>query len=182
MYQYSVRVVQMIMVVVALCVVAPTPAVHVPEPTSVATVDVTPVPAPKPKPPKRPTSSVLCLAQNIFYEASNQPLEGVEAVAATVFNRMASDSWPNSVCAVVYQYRQFSWTLDWSKWSRRPPQKFMELAKVYLDQREVLMAVYPVTHFHRVDISPRWAPTLTPVATYGEHIFYALPVGEPSGM
>lgn len=129
---------------------------------------------PQRKPIKRPTSSVLCLAQNLYFEAGTEPAAGIAAVAATVFNRMASKNYPQSICAVVYQPFQYSWTSNLRKWNKTPPKVFMTLAKEFIKDRDILRKDYPVTHFHRIDILPKWAPTLTYVSTFGQHIFYSM--------
>ena len=123
---------------------------------------------------KPPTSSVLCLAQNLYFEAATEPEAGIAAVAATVFNRIASKYYPQSICAVVYQPFQYSWTVKVSNWNRTPPKAFMTLAKQFIRDRDILREDYPVTHFHRIDITPKWASTMTYVSTFGQHIFYSM--------
>lgn len=54
---------------------------------------------------------VFCLAEAIYFEARDQPINGQVAVAMTVLNRLESSRWPNSVCGVIYQPNQFSYTL-----------------------------------------------------------------------
>lgn len=130
------------------------------------------------KKPKKVTNELLCLAQVIWFESGFEPREGIEAVAAVVFNRMQSEHYPHTICGVVYQPYQFSWTLDYSKWSRVPPKKYMELAKLFVQQRPLLQQTYErLTHFHRVDITPDWGKqdTMEYRATYGQHKFYAWP-------
>ena len=126
--------------------------------------------------PKRVTNEVLCLAQNIFFESAYEPMAGIEAVAAVVFNRMSSALYPSTVCGVVYQRAQFSWTTDYAKWKRVPPQKYMALAKAFLQNRDTLQQTYnSFTHFHHVKVFPAWGrhATLRHAATYGQHKFYA---------
>jgi len=120
----------------------------------------------------RPTSSVTCLAQNLYYEAAHEPEMGLQAVAATVFNRMSSGQWPASVCGVVYQYRQYSWTLKPHLWPSTPARQYMQMATTFLRDRVAIQRLYQVTHYHRIDISPKWVATLTYVGTYGQHMFY----------
>ncbi len=50
-----------------------------------------------------------CLADNLYHEARGESLAGIKAVASVVLNRVASKRWPNSICKVVYQRKQFSW-------------------------------------------------------------------------
>ncbi|WP_255491112.1 cell wall hydrolase, partial [Spartinivicinus marinus] len=37
---------------------------------------------------------------------------GMLAVGEITINRVNNKKWPNSICAVVYQDKQFSWTHD----------------------------------------------------------------------
>ena len=46
-------------------------------------------------------TSIICLAQNIYFEARDQPTVGQLAVASVVLNRVHDDRWPNTVCEVV---------------------------------------------------------------------------------
>lgn len=134
------------------------------------------VPKKSRKPPRRTRNELLCLAQNIFFESGFEPMEGIEAVASVVFNRAESKYYPRTICDVVYQTKQFSWTADYSKWSRVPPQKYVELAREFIHNRETLQTTYKnLTHFHHVDISPRWErqSNMEYRATYGQHKFYA---------
>lgn len=54
----------------------------------------------------------FCLAQNIYFEAGFEPGEGMDAVAHVTLNRVSDSRYPESVCEVVWQKGQFSWTRD----------------------------------------------------------------------
>lgn len=49
-----------------------------------------------------------CLGKVIFHEARGEPLKGKLAVAHVVMNRVKSDLFPDTICQVVYQPRQFT--------------------------------------------------------------------------
>lgn len=53
-----------------------------------------------------------CLALNIYHEARGESVLGQIAVAQVVMNRVDNSYWPDTVCDVVYQPHQFSWTQD----------------------------------------------------------------------
>ena len=59
---------------------------------------------------------VRCLATNIYWEARNQSIQGMYAVADVTLNRVKDKRWPSTVCEVVKQRRkgvcQFSWFCD----------------------------------------------------------------------
>lgn len=119
---------------------------------------------------EKPSSTLTCLAQVLFFEGRNEPMDGLEAIASTVFHRQKSR--PSSICAIVYSPAQYSWTADTSKWIIIPPRQFLVMANTFLQNRKLIEIEYPVTHFHRVDVYPKWASTLTYVGTYGQHLFY----------
>jgi spore germination cell wall hydrolase CwlJ-like protein len=49
-----------------------------------------------------------CLAKVVYHEARGEPLKGQEAVAHVVMNRVNSPKFPNTICEVVKQKRQFT--------------------------------------------------------------------------
>lgn len=132
---------------------------------------VRPIP-PKPVIIKRPSNTLLCLAQVLYFEASTEPIEGLQAVAATVFNRIGTPGYARSICGVVYQPHQYSWTLVQHNWLRTPAPRYFDLAKAFLQERESLKEEYPVTHYHHVGINPKWSVTLEHIFTIGQHKFY----------
>jgi hypothetical protein len=115
------------------------PAIHLPETKYVFVVPPKPT---YPKPPKPPAwknkyesySKVeSCLLRNVFYESpryyegkeealglSKEELqdkivkEWVKVINVTQ-NRVKSNRFGNDICDVVYQYKQFSWTLEHHK-------------------------------------------------------------------
>ena len=48
-------------------------------------------------------NDIYCLAQNIYFEAGNQPLAGKIAVSQVVLNRVKHPSYPDNICDVIYQ-------------------------------------------------------------------------------
>ena len=44
-----------------------------------------------------------CMAENIYFEARAESIEGKAAVANVTRNRVESDQFPNTYCDVVYQ-------------------------------------------------------------------------------
>jgi spore germination cell wall hydrolase CwlJ-like protein len=58
-----------------------------------------------------------CLALSMYFEARSEGPEGMRAVGSVVLNRIASDEFPDTACAVVYEGGetppcQFSWWCD----------------------------------------------------------------------
>lgn len=63
-------------------------------PTPVATLDI---------------QESACLAQGVYYEASNEPMKGKIAVANVIINRTKSSLFPTTICEVLKQKGQFSY-------------------------------------------------------------------------
>lgn len=122
-----------------------------------------------------------CLQQNIYFEARNQSELGMIAVAWVTMNRVDSKRYPDTVCDVVWQRKQFSWTHDGL--SDRPGKNVIE-QRAWERAGHVMNlvlhdwaygkedAVAEATHYHADYIRPYWASSYTKVATVGDHIFY----------
>ncbi|MDP2259455.1 MAG: cell wall hydrolase [Caulobacter sp.] len=121
-----------------------------------------------------------CLTQAIYYEAATEPVEGMQAVAQTVLNRLRHPEYPKSICGVVYQGSQrftgcqFSFTCDGSL-ARVPNDVLWQRARGVAQKAMngfVLKSVGTATHYHADYVAPYWAPTLYKIHTIGRHIFY----------
>jgi spore germination cell wall hydrolase CwlJ-like protein len=55
---------------------------------------------------------LFCMVQNVYHESRGESLIGQAAVAHVTLNRVRAPAYPNSVCGVVWQPGQFSWTED----------------------------------------------------------------------
>jgi hypothetical protein len=65
-------------------------------------------------------TELACLEKNIYNEARGEIDEGQLAVAFVTLARAQSKGFPSTICGVVYQNKQFSWTFDRSILSPRP--------------------------------------------------------------
>lgn len=115
---------------------------------------------------------VLCLAKNIYHEARGESYKGQLAVAVVTLNRVNSKKYSNNICDVVYERKQFSWTLlkkrnitDMKAWNTANSVAIDAISK-YNELKQ-----FKATHYHHVSINPRWK--LTKIAKIGNHIFYA---------
>jgi Cell Wall Hydrolase len=124
-----------------------------------------------------------CLAQAISYEAGNETIEGQEAVAQVILNRLRHPAYPKTICGVVYQGSerktgcQFTFTCDGSLRRARSAQSMAYATAI---AERVLsggtsVIVGGATHYHANYVSPYWAPSLVRIATIGAHIFYRMP-------
>lgn len=112
-----------------------------------------------------------CLVTNVYREARGESVKGKLAIALVTLNRVDSGKYPKTICGVVYQKNQFSWTKKYSK--VKFDQKMWEESKVAaltaVLNRQVL-GNFNATHFHNTSIRPNWK--LKRVAKIGGHIFY----------
>lgn len=134
---------------------------------------------------KKDARELYCLAQNIYFEARGEPIDGQFAVAAVTMNRVASRKYPNSICKVVWQKRQFSWTQDGK--SDRPRnktawQKAKKIARLvytkYFEIQQKTNGAWDITngalHFYAPSmVSPVWAKNADYTTQIGRHIFVA---------
>lgn len=130
-----------------------------------------------------PSKELHCLAQNIYFEARGESAEGQLAVALVSMNRVDSPRFPNSVCAVVWQPRQFSWTHDGK--SDRPKEKMawrqaMDLARfVYNNyhnlprQRRMIFDItHGALHYYAPRLAkPYWVKHQEVTRAIGGHVF-----------
>lgn len=117
-----------------------------------------------------------CLALNIYFESRGESQIGQEFVAWVTLNRTTSDNFPNTICDVVWEDEQFSWTHDGK--SDKPKDK-TAWATAQAIANEVLEA-YGVdrdptegaTFFHADYTNPYWTAHMEKVVQIDKHIFY----------
>lgn len=59
-----------------------------------------------------PYSEVECMALNVYHEARGESYKGKLAVANVTLNRVKHKGFPNTICGVVKDHKQFSWYSD----------------------------------------------------------------------
>ena len=126
--------------------------------------------------------SVECLALNIYHEARGEGIEGWLAVAFVTVNRKHSEKFPNSICKVVYDSYQFSWTHDdipdepiLNKYADRKAWEYIQwFSKGFLENYEnIVDPTKGSLYYHSHKVEPYWSDHFTRVATIGNHLFYA---------
>ena len=114
-----------------------------------------------------------CLAGTVYFESKGESLKGQLAVARVVMARAESSRFPNSICGVVYQRKQFSF-IRGGKMPRinrggqhwRNAVAIAKIAKNDAWKSPVEGALF----FHARYVSPGWR--LKRLATIDNHIFY----------
>lgn len=117
-----------------------------------------------------------CLALNIYFESRGEPEEGQMAVAHVTLNRVRSNRFPNSICDVVYQPRQFSWThlrkshipRNKTAWKRAKDIAAIAIRWHLVGEDFSDGALF----FHADYVQPYWAEHFEQTVQIGRHIFY----------
>ncbi len=122
-----------------------------------------------------------CLAEGIYFEARGEPVPGQAAVAQVILNRVRNPTYPNSICGVVYQNKnwrnrcQFSFACDRIR-DRVNDRTRWEIAQHVAAEttagRIWLPQVGSSTHYHATYVNPRWARKMKRVGKIGLHLFY----------
>jgi spore germination cell wall hydrolase CwlJ-like protein len=106
-----------------------------------------------------------CLAEAIYHEARGEPILGKIAVAQVIKNRIASPAYPDTICKVVFQPGQFTWTATYILPRADTDSKL--LAQMFLDSKMVLIN-FDAIYFSTNKLT--W-PAVK-VVKIGNHIFY----------
>jgi len=116
-----------------------------------------------------------CLAKNIYFEAKGESLLGKIAVAQVTLNRVLhKQDFNKTICGVVYQKDQFSWTAqpnrkvqDHTQWKNS-----MHIATGIL-QGKLFLEGFNALYFHADYIKPTWRKQRQYLKKIGKHMFYA---------
>jgi len=119
--------------------------------------------------------TTLCLALAIYHEARGESYIAKLAVSKTIYNRVESNRWPNTICEVIMQPKQFSFVKkgrvpmpkDEKSW-----QKAYVLAKK-IEKNPEILPIMEADHFHSVQVRPVWRKKLHRLVRIGNHIFYS---------
>lgn len=135
---------------------------------------------------------ITCLAMNIYHEARGEDIHGQYAVGNVTMNRVQSETFPDTVCGVVYQSRmrpswndptvmvpvrnkcQFSWFCDGKSDEPRNSKAYAQAATIAVSI--MLGRIDDNTNgalwYHRNDVDPYWNDIYIVVSEIGVHIFY----------
>lgn len=117
-----------------------------------------------------------CLTEAVYYEARNDTEQGQQAVADVVLNRVEHKAYPNSVCKVVYQKGQFSWSAnkpavkEKEAWETIEKLTERKLKRQYALVREDVTS--GATHFQKSEKG--WKGTIKIGKIGKHHIFFRL--------
>ncbi|MBV8973046.1 MAG: cell wall hydrolase [Sphingomonadaceae bacterium] len=110
-----------------------------------------------------------CLARAVYFEARGEPLEGQLAVAQVILNRVASGRYADTVCGVIAQPGQFSFSRSRTPADGRDWRIAKAIATIAATNAWAPMAPKAMA-FHAVRINASWS--MHKVGTIGNHVFY----------
>ena len=125
-------------------------------------------------PPEVDKEQHKCLALNIYHEARSESMQGQIAVAQVTLNRVEHDKWPSTICEVVYEPKQFSWTHTLSNHSTTEARAW---SKARIIARDVMIGnvedpTYGAVFYHANYVDPSWAEYVDLTKVIGNHLFY----------
>jgi spore germination cell wall hydrolase CwlJ-like protein len=121
-----------------------------------------------------------CLALAIYFESRAESVEGQQAVAAVVLNRVRDEKFPDDICDVVYEGGgkrgrcQFSWFCDGRSDKPRDSvawQRSLDVADAALGG-EISDPTDGALYFHSTSVRPKWRKKMTMTAAIDNHVFY----------
>jgi spore germination cell wall hydrolase CwlJ-like protein len=124
------------------------------------------------KPVKHTKADTRCLADNIYHEARGEPFLGQVAVAQVTINRFQSGKHGKTICDVVHEKKQFSWTIkkpkvrDLKRW-----QDSYTVAEFMLSGTQI--ADFNAQFYHTRKVNPSWNREKPVLKVIGQHVFYS---------
>lgn len=125
-------------------------------------------------PPQLDPKELECLALNIYHEARSERVEGQIAVAQVTINRVNHDKWPSTICGVVYQHKQFSWT---HLIKDHTPKEIKAYEDAMVIARDVMIGNVDdptdgAVFYHANYVNPDWVKYMDLSKVIGSHLFY----------
>ena len=117
-------------------------------------------------------TDIVCLAKNIYHEARGEPLHGQVAVAQVTINRLRAGNYGNSICAVVYKPKQFSWTQTKHKIVDSKAWESSVIVSRAILTNSLPVSKFSALYFHTRQVNPTWNKHKQIEKVIGNHIFY----------
>ena len=119
-----------------------------------------------------------CLAENIYFEAGHESLEGKVAVALVTLNRLSTGFYGNDICGVVKQKAngvcQFSWVCMSKSLTNANKLLYNDIKQlavnIVMNYDVIRDVTYGATYYHADYVNPQWG--LPKTTQIGRHIFY----------
>lgn len=118
-----------------------------------------------------------CLALNIYFESRGESELAQRAVAWVTLNRVDHPDYPKTICEVVWDDSQFSWThdgnsdvpKDYDAWQRS---KYIAGKVIEEHKKNMYDPTEGSIMFHESTIKPYWRTSYDMTSRIDNHIFY----------
>ena len=126
-------------------------------------------------------ASLRCLTEAVYFEARSESELGQRAVAQVVINRVKNPAYPDDVCGVVYQNKdwrdgcQFTFACDRTKDVATDAEAWAtaeRIAREYASGTAWIDDIGAATHYHANHVTPSWASLMNRTREIGHHVFY----------
>lgn len=120
----------------------------------------------------------MCMAVAIFFEARAEPVAGMEAVANVIINRVGDSRYPNTVCDVVWERKQYSFTHDGltddpeAHTGHQDKLAWVTSQEVAKEALQGNLLGISSTHYHAINVKVYWAAHYKLDGLVGNHYFY----------
>jgi hypothetical protein len=130
--------------------------------------------------PKRKDSEWKCLTEALYFEARGEKVVGQFAVAEVILNRVESQKFPDTVCAVVDQGSgrrhacQFSYRCDGVHENIPKNNNFERAGRIaeIMIEGGSRQLVGGATFYHSTSVQPFWSSEFYETTKIGKHKFY----------
>lgn len=120
--------------------------------------------------------SLTCLSVNNFHEARSESDIANIMIMGVVLNRMHDKRYPNNICDVIFDEKQFSWTHDTRSDKIIDTGQYKRLYKlaeyVMMNQDFVQQMAEGANHYHSKTVDPNWNKVYDYITTIDNHHFY----------
>ena len=132
------------------------------------------------------TRQVECLSEALYFEGRSESEKGQRAIAEVILNRVASKSYPSTICTVVRQAKfypsggidlhscQFSYYCDGKPEDYKEGRAFISTHTLSYSimQSTATNITQGATHYHSNTTNPYWTASLVFTTQIGDHLFY----------
>jgi N-acetylmuramoyl-L-alanine amidase len=117
---------------------------------------------------------LVCLSNNIYHEARGESQAGQIAVAYVTLNRVEKPDFGDTICEVVNDRHQFSWTSNGKSDVIKDREAYVKSMRVAIN---TIQGIEPdptegATYFYNPRVAnPAWSREFTVSAVIGQHKF-----------
>ncbi|KGJ12243.1 cell wall hydrolase [Paracoccus versutus] len=116
-------------------------------------------------------ADLQCLSEALYFEARGEGVQGQQAVAEVILNRVDHPRFPKTVCGVVNQRGQFTYNKNARIREKGTYARVQRVAMAALAGAPRTLT-NGATYFHARGVSPSWSKRFERTIRIGSHTFY----------